>query len=187
MGVTKCTLQDHMLISMLYCLRYINYGPIHAVPREMLNSFALPPHLRPHNSSALPNIRYSRPRIVTPTASIVVPISTGRDSPKMSAPKGVDVTRLLVAVGVIKLVVDLTVLYIPIPIVMSMNLSKKEDERSGHIAHRIYVSSKAHVCLPHTDHGASAIVADIVDLYLRIEIYHSKITLIFSIFIARYG
>jgi hypothetical protein len=32
--------------------------------------------------------------------------------------------------------------------------------------------------------GVSAIVADAVDLYLRVEIYNGKITLIFSIFSA---
>jgi hypothetical protein len=60
------------------------------------------------------------------TASKVVPISTGRDSPKKSAQKGADVTRLLLAVGVLKLVVDLVILYIPTPIVPSMNLSKRK-------------------------------------------------------------
>jgi hypothetical protein len=69
-----------------------------------------------------------------------------------------------------------------------MNLSKKkEDERPGHIPHGIHVSCGARICFPHTDQDASANVADIAYLYLRVEIYNGEVTSIFSIFITLCG
>jgi hypothetical protein len=59
-------------------------------------------------------------------ASIVMPIKMGPSGWKMPVTKDADSSRLIVAVGVIKLVVDLIILYIPIPIVLNLNLSKSK-------------------------------------------------------------
>jgi hypothetical protein len=59
-------------------------------------------------------------------ASILMPIRIGPSGWRMPVPKGADASRLTVAVGVIKLVVDLVILYIPIPIVLNTNLSKRK-------------------------------------------------------------
>jgi hypothetical protein len=59
-------------------------------------------------------------------ASIVMPIKMGPSGWKMPVARDADSSRLIVAVGVIKLVVDLIILYIPIPIVLNLNLSKSK-------------------------------------------------------------
>jgi hypothetical protein len=59
-------------------------------------------------------------------SSILMPIWIGPQAWKGSVPKGSQSSKLTIAVGVIKLVTDLVILYIPIPVVLKMKLSKRK-------------------------------------------------------------
>jgi hypothetical protein len=59
-------------------------------------------------------------------ASVLIPIWTLWKTVELAAPKKLELSRLTLAVGITKLVVDVVILYIPIPIVLRMNLSRKK-------------------------------------------------------------
>jgi hypothetical protein len=59
-------------------------------------------------------------------SSILMPIWIGPKAWKGSVPKGSESSKLTIAVGVVKLVTDLVILYIPIPVVLNMKLSRRK-------------------------------------------------------------
>jgi hypothetical protein len=59
-------------------------------------------------------------------SSILMPIWIGPQAWKGPVPKGSESSKLTIAVGVIKLVTDLLILYIPIPVVLDMKLSRRK-------------------------------------------------------------
>ncbi|KAH7406889.1 hypothetical protein DE146DRAFT_408178 [Phaeosphaeria sp. MPI-PUGE-AT-0046c] len=82
-------------------------------------------------------------------ASILMPLWVGPPA------YNVGTARLTLAIGIIKLAVDLVIVYMPIPVVLGMNLSRRK--KVGVLATFLT--------------GSIAIIADIVDLYFRIQMY----------------
>lgn len=59
-------------------------------------------------------------------SAIVMPIYMGPSAWKGPSPTGTISGQLTLAIGVIKFVVDLVIFYIPIPVVINLNLSTKK-------------------------------------------------------------
>ncbi|KAF1914727.1 hypothetical protein BDU57DRAFT_531162 [Ampelomyces quisqualis] len=96
-----------------------------------------------------------------------MPLYMGPLAWKSTSPTKTASGRLTTAVGVIKLVVDLIIFYIPIPVVVNLKLSTRK--RMGVLTTFLT--------------GSIAIVADIVDLFFRIEVSNGRRPFIYGIYV----